>query len=316
MIHDPSVLVGYEASDDAAVYKISDDLAIVLTVDYFTPIVDDPYTFGGIAAANSLSDVYAMGARPIMGLNVVGFPAEKLPLDILVQILRGGSDKAKEAGVPITGGHTIDDNEPKYGLVVMGLVHPDGIVTNSGAKPGDILILTKPIGTGIITTAMKEDIAPQATVDASVKVMSALNRAAAESMLEIGVNACTDVTGFGLLGHLHEMVCASHTGAEVSLERVPIIPGTRELADELIIPAGTVRNHEFLDDHVVWEEGISYEDQMILCDAQTSGGLLISVSETNSAKLLESLEKSGAPAVAQIGRIVEDKTCKIRVLRH
>jgi selenide,water dikinase len=312
MICDPRVLVGRSEADDAAVYEISDDLAVVQTVDYFTPIVDDPYTFGAIAAANSLSDIYAMGAKPVMALNIVGFPVDRLSLEVLVEILRGGSDKAKEAGISIAGGHTIDDNEPKYGLVVMGLVHPDRIMTNSGAKPGDVLILTKPIGTGIISTAMKAEIAPQESIDIAVKIMSTLNRAAARSMMEVGVNSCTDVTGFGLLGHLYEMISASHVGAEVSLKKVPLIPGTRELADDLIIPAGTGRNHEFLRDHVIWGNEIEYEEQMILCDAQTSGGLLISVPEKNTAALIRSLEDSDTLA-AQVGGIVEDETCKIRV---
>ncbi len=314
MIDDPNLIVGRLGADDAAVYKISDDLAVVQTVDYFTPIVDDPYTFGTIAAANAMSDIYAMGAKPAMALNVVGFPVNELPLDVLVEILRGGSDKAKEAGISIAGGHTIEDKEPKYGLAVMGLVHPDRIMTNSGAKPGDILILTKPIGTGIIATAMKAQIAAQESIDAAVKVMSTLNEAAAESMIEIGVNSCTDVTGFGLLGHLHEMVSASHVGAEISYEKVPLIPGTWDLADDLIIPAGTSRNHEYLSDYIIWGDGLEYEEQMILCDAQTSGGLLISVPEEKSAALIKSLEDSGALVVARIGRIIADEGCRIGVL--
>ena len=313
MIYDPRVIVGRSAVDDAAVYKISDDLAVVQTVDYFTPIVDDPYTFGAIAAANSLSDIYAMGAKPAMALNIAAFPKDKLPLDVLVKILRGGSDKAEEAGIAIAGGHTVEGEEPMYGLVVMGLVHPDRIMVNSGAEPGDALILTKPIGTGIISTAMKAEIAAQESIDAAVKVMSTLNRATAECMLDAGANSCTDVTGFGLLGHLHEMVSASHVGAEVSFREVPLIPGTRELADDLIIPAGTSRNREFLSDSVIWGDGIEYEEQMILCDAQTSGGLLISVPEENSAALISSLEHSDALVAARIGRIVKDDNCKIRV---
>jgi len=311
-LYDSNVIVGYDESDDAAVYKISDDLAMVQTVDYFTPIVDDPYTFGAIAAANALSDIYAMGAKPVMGLNIVGFPAEKLPLDVLVQILCGGSDKAKEAGITISGGHTIDDNEPKYGMVITGFVHPDKIITNSGAKPGDVLVLTKPIGTGIITTAMKEDIASTETADNAIKIMSTLNKLAAECMIQIGVNACTDVTGFGLMGHLHEMVSASSVGAEINLQNVPIIPGTWELADDLIIPAGTMRNHEFLSDHLIWDN-ISYEYQMILCDAQTSGGLLISVPKEKSDDLVKELKASETLAYAVIGRIIKDEHQKIRV---
>jgi len=311
--HDPSLILGGSGTDDAAVYKISDDIALVQTVDYFTPIVDDPYTFGAIAAANALSDIYAMGVKPIMALNIVGFPVNELSLDILVEILRGGADKAKEAGIPIAGGHSIEDKEPKYGMVVTGLAHPDRIITNSGAKPGDVLILTKPIGTGIITTAVKAEVATQESIDAAVKVMSTLNMAAAECMTKIGVNSCTDVTGFGLLGHLYEMISASGVGAEVSYGRVPLILGTWELADDLIIPAGTSRNHEYLGDCVVWDDGVEYEEQMILCDAQTSGGLLISVPAEKSAALIESLENSGALAASRIGKITEDMICKIRV---
>jgi selenide,water dikinase len=311
-LYDPNVIIGYETSDDAAVYKLSDDLAVVQTVDYFTPIVDDPYTFGCISAANALSDIYAMGAKPIMGLNIAGFPVNKLSLDVLVQILQGGSDKAKEAGITIAGGHTIDDNEPKYGMVVTGLVHPEKIITNSNAKPGDVLILTKPIGVGIITTAMKEDIAPIESAEMAIKAMSALNKSSAEAMIKVGVNACTDVTGFGLLGHLYEMVSGSSVGAVISLEKVPIIDGTWKLADDLIIPAGTMRNHEYLVEHIIWDD-ISYEHQMILCDAQTSGGLLISVPEEKSGDLVRLLQESNALASAIIGRITDNDIGIIKV---
>lgn len=309
---DPNILVGFEKSDDAAVYRISDDLAVVLTVDYFTPIVDDPYTFGSISAANALSDIYAMGAKPILGLNIAGFPAQKLPLSILSEIFRGGADKAKEAGISIAGGHTIDDNEPKYGLVAMGLVHPEKIITNSGAKPGDLIILTKPIGTGIITTAMKEEIATKESIDYAVKIMSTLNKSASQAMISAEVNACTDVTGFGLLGHLYEMISASATGAEIFFDKVPLIPGTKQLADDLIIPAGTIRNHEYLKSHIIWDENITYENQMILCDAQTSGGLLISVPPENADILLKLLESSNTLA-AVIGKISENKDSIIKV---
>jgi selenide,water dikinase len=313
IIHDPRLLVGSSEYEDAAVYKLSDDLALVQTVDYFTPIVDDPYTFGAIAAANALSDIYAMGAKPALALNIVGFPMSDLPLDTLVEILRGGSDKAKEAGISIAGGHSVDDKEPKYGLVVTGFAHPDRIVKNSGAKPGDVLVLTKPIGTGIIVTALKAEVAPEGSVDAAVEVMSMLNKSASEIMIQVGVNACTDVTGFGLLGHLYEMVSASHVGAEISYDKVPLIRGTWDLADELIIPAGTYRNHEYLEGCIIWGDSIEYEKQMILCDAQTSGGLLISVPEDKSAELIKLLKNSGALASAEIGRIVADESCKIKV---
>lgn len=311
-LYDPNIIIGYEKSDDAAVYKLSDDLAVVQTVDYFTPIVDDPYTFGSIAGANAISDIYAMGAKPIMGLNIAGFPVGKLPIDVLVQILQGGSDKAKEAGITIAGGHTIDDNEPKYGMVITGLVHPDKIIKNSSAKPGDVLVLTKPIGTGIITTAMKEDIAEAESAEMAIKVMSKLNKSSAEIMIKVGVNACTDVTGFGLLGHLYEMVSGSGVGAEISFEKIPLIEGVLKLADDLIIPAGTIRNHEYLNDHIIWND-ISYEQQMILCDAQTSGGLLISVSEEKSDELVRSLQESNSLASAIIGRITSDHIGIIKV---
>lgn len=313
IMNDPKVLVGLSTSDDAAVYKISDDLAIVLTVDFFTPIVDDPYIFGSIAATNSLSDVYAMGGKPILALNIVGFPTDKLPLSILTQILKGGFDKAKEAGISIAGGHTIDDREPKYGLVVMGMVHPNKVMTNSNAKPGDALILTKPIGSGIISTAMKAEIASQESMDDAVKVMSVLNRIPAEVMMSVGANSCTDITGFGLLGHLYEMVSSSGVGAEISYNSIPLITGTKELADDLIIPAGTVRNYEYINDFVIWGENLEYEEKMILCDAQTSGGLLISVPEDKCYELIKSLEDANALTAARIGKIVQSESQMILV---
>lgn len=307
--------MGHSAADDAAVYKISDDLAVVQTVDYFTPIVDDPYTFGTIAATNALSDIYAMGAKPTMALNIVGFPADKLPMDVLVEIMRGGSDKAAEAGISIAGGHTVDDSEPKYGLVVMGLVHPDSVMTNATAKPGDALVLTKPIGTGIISTAMKAGIASQESISAAVSVMQTLNKDAAECMAKVGANSCTDITGFGLLGHLHEMVSASDVGAEINYDSVPLITGTWELADDLIIPAGTYRNHEYLSDSIIWGDGVEYEHQMILCDAQTSGGLLMTVPEERSVEFIKSLKEAGTLAAAYIGKIIKADDCKIRILK-
>lgn len=312
---DSRILVGHSAADDAAVYKISDDLAVVQTVDYFTPIVDDPYTFGTIAATNALSDIYAMGAKPTMALNIVGFPADKLPMDVLVEIMRGGSDKAAEAGISIAGGHTVDDSEPKYGLVVMGLVHPDSVMTNATAKPGDALVLTKPIGTGIISTAMKAGIASQESISAAVSVMQTLNKDAAECMAKVGANSCTDITGFGLLGHLHEMVSASDVGAEINYDSVPLITGTWELADDLIIPAGTYRNHEYLSDSIIWGDGVEYEHQMILCDAQTSGGLLMTVPEERSVEFIKSLKEAGTLAAAYIGKIIKADDCKIRILK-
>ena len=225
---DPNLLVGISTGDDAAVYRLGEELALVQTLDFFPPIVDDPYWFGAIAAANALSDVYAMGAKPLLALNIVGFPMD-MDKAILGQILRGGHDKVHEAGAVIAGGHTIDDAEPKYGLAVTGVVRPGAQVTNSGARPGDALVLTKPIGTGIIATAGKEGRVDQETLDRTIQLMATLNRAASEAMLEVGVNACTDITGFGLLGHLSTMAASSGVSARVSLAAVPVIPGTWEL---------------------------------------------------------------------------------------
>ncbi len=226
---DPNLLIGFEKGDDAAVYRLSDEIAVVLTVDLFTPVVDDPYQYGLIAAANAFSDIYAKGGRPLLALNVAGFP-RRLPLEILAEMLRGGADKAAEAGVIIVGGHTIDDAEPKYGLAVTGFVHPSKIVTNAGARPGDLLYLTKPLGLGVITTGIKQEKTPPGVAAEAVRVMETLNREASEAMLEAGAHACTDVTGFGLLGHLHEMVEAAGTGALVALPAVPVLDGARAVA--------------------------------------------------------------------------------------
>jgi selenide,water dikinase len=298
--------VGPETSDDAAVYKLSEDLAIVQTVDYITPVVDDPYSCGAVAAANSLSDIYAMGARPIFALNVVGFPAGKLPLSVLSAILQGGADKAKEAGAAIIGGHSIDDPEPKYGLVVTGLIHPQKIFTNAGAKVGDDLILTKPLGIGIITTGIKRERVSRETIEKVVRVMTTLNKAAAEAMIEVGANACTDITGFGLLGHLYEMTSASGTGARVSLQAVPVLPEAWELIKEGICPGGSKRNHQALQGKVTWAPEITEEAQLILCDAQTSGGLLMAVPKAKSQEMVRRLQAVKVPAAQKIGEIIED----------
>ena len=310
---DANLLVGANTLDDAAVYRISDDLAIVQTIDLITPVVDDPYSFGAIVAANALSDVYAMGAKPVLALNIVGFPAKTLPLSVLGEILRGGADKAAEAGVSIVGGHSIDDNEPKYGLAVTGFVHPDKLVTNAGAKPDDALILTKPLGIGIITTGIDRQIVDQPTLERVTSVMSELNRAAADAMVKVGVNACTDITGFGLLGHLREMAAASGVGAEVVLEKVPVLPEAWELVEKGIVPEGTQNNHRYLEDYVNWQD-LRREEQLVLCDAQTSGGLLIAVPQERKSSLLETLVTSGVVA-AEIGRIVKGQGGNIRTTR-
>ena len=308
---DANLLVGSNTLDDAAVYRLSDELAIVQTIDFITPVVDDPYSFGAIAAANALSDIYAMGARPVLALNVVGFPAKTLPLSVLGEILRGGADKAAEAGASVVGGHSIDDNEPKYGLAVTGFVHPDQMVRNAGARPGDALILTKPLGIGIITTGIDRLLVDRRTVDRVVAVMSELNRAAAEAMVRVGVNACTDVTGFGLLGHLHEMAEASGVAAAIVLESVPVLPEAWELVARGVAPEGTHNNHRYLGEFVDWG-GLSRAEQLVLCDAQTSGGLLIAVAPEKKETLVEALAAVGV-AGAEIGRIVPGRRGTVRV---
>lgn len=310
---DPHILVGAETSDDAAVYQLDSGRAIVQTVDYITPVVDDPYSCGLIAAANSLSDIYAMGATPLFALNIVGFPVGSLSLSILGEILRGGADKVREAGVPIIGGHSIDDPEPKYGLVVTGLIDPAKIFKNSTAIIGDDLVLTKPLGLGIITTAIKRGKIAQPAIDAAIVLMAALNKDASEAMVAVGAHACTDVTGFGLLGHLHEMTVGSKAGARVSLSKVPILPEAWDLIHEGICPGGTKRNHESLDGAIVWNPGIRNEAQLILCDAQTSGGLLIAVPKERTTALIQRLRECEAPAAALIGEIIEDPNGRILV---
>jgi selenide,water dikinase len=299
---DPSVLVGPETCDDAAVYRLTDELALVLTVDYFTPIVDDPYAFGQIAAANSLSDVYAMGARPILMLSIVGFPRDRLPLGILGEVLKGGAEKAREAGVSVAGGHSIDDPEPKIGYVVAGLVHPARVWRNVGARPGDDLVLTKPIGTGIVSTAIKKGAAPAAAVDAAIRAMTALNRAAAEAAARVPVHAVTDVTGFGLLGHLHEMTAGSGVGARIGAGRIPLLPGVLDLAVAGMVPGGTKRNLKATAGVTRWDPAIPEPLRTVIGDAQTSGGLLVATPDGDA--LLRGLAEAGVVGAARIGEVV------------
>ncbi len=289
-------------ADDAGVYRLAPDLALVQTVDVFTPIVDDPYWFGAIAAANALSDVYAMGGTPRLALNIAGFPRAKLSLDILGEILKGGADKCGEAGVTVIGGHTIDDPEPKFGLAVTGFVHPDRVVTNASARHGDRLVLTKPLGMGVITTGIKQERTSRATIDEAIRLMAVLNQAAAQAMIEVGVSAATDITGFGLLGHLHEMTRAAGVHATIRLGQVPILEEAWELARQGMVPGGTQRNRAALEGAVSWD-GIDEEGQILLCDAQTSGGLLIAVPEARLDRLLRSLRAGNVPAAAVIGVI-------------
>jgi len=301
--------VGFSTSDDAAIYQLSDELALVQTVDFFPPVVDDPFSFGAIAAANAVSDIYAMGARPLLALNIVCFP-KTLPLSVLAEILNGGASKAEEAGFVIVGGHTIEDKEPKYGLAITGLVDPKKIVTNATAQEGDELILTKPLGTGIITTGIKADCVTAETIERVVAVMTALNKRASEAMVRVGVSACTDITGFGLLGHLWEMARASKVGARIKLSQVPVIEETWGLVAQGMVPGGTHRNQHYLRDIVTWSPQVSEDARLVLCDAQTSGGLLIAVPAHKSSELLALLGKEAW----RIGEMVRDGEGRIEVI--
>ena len=302
MVDHADLLVGSATGDDAAVYRLDDRTALVVTVDFFTPITDDPYEFGAVAAANSLSDVYAMGGRPLLALNVVGFPAA-LAAEMLGEVLRGGYDKAAEANCLIVGGHTVDDNEPKYGLSVVGLIEPGRQVTNAGAQPGDALVLTKPLGTGVITTAGKAGIAPPGALAAAVEAMATLNRAASEAMLEVGVNAATDVTGFGLMGHLTAMLRASGVSGRISLSPVPALPGVMDLLEQGVAPGGTHRNEAGVAGYVHWDAAVTAAGRLLLCDAQTSGGLLLSVPQPRLPALLAALARRGVATRAVVGSV-------------
>lgn len=307
----PQLLVGTETKDDAAVYRLNKDTAIVQTVDVITPIVDDPFVFGSIAFANAVSDIYAMGAVPFMGLNIMGFPVEQLPMDIMVKIFQGAQEKAKEAECLIVGGHTIDDTDLKYGLCVSGFAHPDAIYKNSTAKEGDVLILTKPLGLGIVTTAIKKGKASPAQEEEAVKIMTTLNKAASECAVKEGVSAMTDVTGFGLLGHLSEMTTSSNAGAVIYAELVPLIEGTIDFAQAALAPGGAFSNQEFVLPLCKYAENISEETKIILCDPQTSGGLLIACPKEKSKKFLDALHRRGVTAAVEIGEIIPDTGGKI-----
>jgi selenide, water dikinase len=311
-VEDPNVLVGSATADDAAVYKLTDELALVLTTDFFTPIVDDPFDFGAIAAANALSDVYAMGGKPITALNLVGFPDE-LEGSVLTRMLEGGARKAKEAGIDIVGGHTIKTDEPIYGLAVTGTIHPNRVLSNAGAKPGDVLILTKPVGIGIVTTAAKQDKDSLGAIREAINMMSTLNRAACEAMLEVGgATAVTDITGFGLVGHLRNIVRASSVSATLRFADIPVLEAARKYVAEGIAPGGTHANLRFLKDSVQFD--VAKEAQLIACDAQTSGGLLISIPEAKAEALVDALKRHGAPVAARIGSIAEENPGQIRVV--
>jgi selenide,water dikinase len=299
---DTDLLVGFDTADDAAVYRLRDDLAIVVTTDFFTPIVDDPYDWGRIAATNALSDVYAMGGAPLLALNLVAWPREDLPFELLARVLDGGAEVVRSAGALVGGGHSIDDAEPKYGLAVVGTVDPAHVLTNAGAQPGDVLVLTKPIGLGVISTALKRGVAPAELLDEAVRVMTRLNDAARDAAFELGdsVHAATDVTGFGLVGHLREMLVASGIGAEIDSAAVPVIDGVRDLLAVGMVAGGTQRNHAFVDDTIDWG-GLPEPEQLLLADAQTSGGLLISVASDRAGALVDALQARDALAAAVVG---------------
>jgi selenide,water dikinase len=311
-VEDPDALVDASTGDDAAVYRIAPDRALVVTTDFFTPIVDDPFDFGRIAAANALSDIYAMGGRALFALNLVGFPRNLLSDGLLEEILRGGGHACREAGIPVLGGHTIDDPEPKFGLVAVGEVHPDRMVTNAGARPGDVLVLTKALGSGAVATAIKAGAASESVIRAAVDSMATLNRVAAEAAAAVGVRAGTDVTGYGLLGHLRNMMRASHAAATLRVSAVPFLEGAADLAAAGHIPGGTKRNLEDVAEDVVWPADIAATSRTLLADAQTSGGLLLCVPAEQADQLVASLQ-GRAPVAAIIGVVVEGTAGRITV---
>lgn len=318
-IDDPRALVTAATRDDAAVYRISGNRAMVASVDFFTPIVDDAYTFGAIAAANAFSDLYAMGATPLVALNLVAWPRESDMLALLGETVRGGSDVAREAGALVLGGHSIDDPEPKFGMVAIGEVPTDQIITLAGAQPGDRLVLTKPIGTGIMSTALKRALITEPDMMEAVGVMRTLNAGALRAMRSVGnsVRAATDVTGFGLLGHLWNMLSASSAGARLWLDAVPVIESARELAEQGAVPGGTKRNRDAAEEWTQWDRAVMDVDRTLLCDAQTSGGLLIAVAGERASELVAALEEQATPAAAIIGEVVSAEAVEVRVtLRH
>jgi selenide,water dikinase len=308
------VLVGLDRADDAGVYKVSQDLALIQTVDFFTPIVDDPYWFGQIAAANALSDVYAMGGIPKTAMNLVCFPIKDMDLAVLRQMLQGGLDKMAEAGVVLIGGHSVEDKELKYGLSVTGFVHPERVLTKKGLRPGDRLVLTKPLGTGIINTVIKAGMASAELAERVTRLMAELNRGAAEVMTRFDVGACTDITGFGLLGHLSEMVCGSGTGGRLFSEQIPVIPEALEFAAMGLTPAGAFKNREFREAGIKFVQAIPQALQDVLFDPQTSGGLLICVARDQTEALVAELFEAGIDEAAVIGEIGDNTGETIDVL--
>ncbi len=289
----PEVLVGLGSPDDAGVYRLNSEIALIQTLDFFTPVVDDPYKFGQIAAANSLSDVYAMGGKPLTALNIVCFPASCMDIQILAEILKGGAEVVRRAGAVLIGGHTVEDPEPKFGLSVTGIVHPKAVITNQGAKLGDVLVLTKPLGTGVLLTALKGGVLSEADIQPAIDSMIRLNKAAAESISGLGVSAVTDITGFGFLGHAYEMVTGSGVTFEFNVREIPWLPQAQEMAQLGLVPAGAYSNRSFLADQVAFAGTVAEEEKDLLFDPQTSGGLLIAVPESQSAELLNRLKNRG-----------------------
>jgi len=310
----PDLLVGLEAPDDAGVFRLSPELALIQTVDFFTPIVNDPYAFGAIAAANALSDIYAMGGRPLTALSIACFPLKTMPVDDFKAILRGGMDKLHEAGALLLGGHSVEDPELKFGLAVTGIIHPEKILTKGGAQAGDLLILTKPLGTGIIATALKGRLAAPEAEAAMIEVMSALNRAAAESLEGLKVHAATDITGFGLLGHGLEMAQAGQVEFTIYASRTPALPWARDYADMGLVPAGSHANRNFCARHLAIDPRVGAIDADLLSDAQTSGGLLIAIAPDDAPELMSRLEARSVRDAAIIGEVTGAGVGRIRVL--
>ena len=296
---------GYENFDDCSIYKINENQSIIQSVDFFTPIVDDPYTFGSISAANSISDIYAMGGKPLFALNIVAFPSDELPLDVLTEILRGGLDKCKEANINILGGHSIKDKTPKYGLAVTGLIDTNSIIRNNTPKETDVILLTKPLGSGILTTAIKQELASKATIQNVIELMSTLNHDLSEN--NININACTDITGYGLLGHLSEMTQNSSLSANINFNKVPFIDKVIKFAKDGIIPGGSKKNLDFYSKNVLFDSSIEIHKQLMIADAQTSGGLLMSVSKSDANNLIKILNKNSKYKTVKIGYFSEKK---------
>jgi len=314
LISDPNLITGFEHAEDAGVYKISESLALVQTIDFFTPTVDDPFTFGQIAATNALNDVYAMGGKPITAMNIVCFPIKTMDKSVLREVLRGGLDKMREAGVLLVGGHSVEDDEIKYGLSVTGTIHPDKVLFNSGVKPGDSLILTKPLGTGIVSTAIKGGEADPQLVDKAIACMTQLNKKASELMIsQGGINACTDITGFGFLGHACEMIEGENVGLRINSAHVPIFDGVRKLVESGFVPGGLYRNKDFRITQIEKKDTCPDWILDVLFDPQTAGGLFFSIPTNAAQSLIDKMHRAGITDAAVVGEVVSDNPGKIVV---